>query len=195
MDVRTGYEVHPATAERFPDLASLLRPRTEGSAACWCLAYRVPDRAGKSGEERAAYLRGLCGREHAPGVLAYRDGLAVGWCSVSPRAEFSRLVHSRTIPRVDERAAWSVTCFVVRPGHRRKGVAGALLEGAVDYARDCGAPVIEGYPLDTEGARISTSFVYVGTVSMFERAGFARAMPTTSRHSGIPRVVMRKELG
>jgi GNAT superfamily N-acetyltransferase len=189
------YDVHPVTPDRFEDLASLLRPKQPGASACWCTAYRSPDRAAKSGHEREEYMRGLCEREHAPGVLAYDGGLPVGWCSVSPREEFSRIVHSRTIPAVDERPAWSVTCFVVRTGHRRKGVAGALLAGAVAYARSCGAQRVEGYPLDAQGAKISAAFVYVGTVGMFEREGFTRAAPTTSTHGGIPRVVMRRELG
>lgn len=35
---------------------------------------------------------------------------------------------------------------------------------------------------------------YVGTVGLFERAGFVRAAPTTGRSGGRPRWVMRKEL-
>jgi len=57
------------------------------------------------------------------------------------------------------------------------------------------SPVVEGYPLDAEGARISAASVYVGTVSMFERAGFSRVMPTSSSHGGVRRWVMRLELG
>lgn len=186
--------VLPATGERFEDMAVLLRPKREGASACWCVSYRLPGRQAVSGPEREAYMRGLCESGQPPGVLAYIEGVPVGWCSVSPRAGLSRLVNSRTIPKVDDRPAWSVICFVVRPGYRRKGVAAAMLDGAMQYARSQGAQTIEGYPLDTEGAKISSTFAYVGTVPMFERAGFTRAAPTTSSHSGIPRWVMRREL-
>jgi GNAT superfamily N-acetyltransferase len=187
--------VVPASGERFDDLAAVLRPKREGASACWCVSYRLPGRQSASVPERDAYMRGLCESDQPPGVLAYVDGAPVGWCSVSPRAGLSRLVNSRTIPNVDERPVWSVICFVVRSGYRRRGVAAAMLDGAVEYARSQGAETIEGYPLDAEGAKISSTFAYAGTVAMFERAGFTRAAPTTSSHSGIPRWVMRRELG
>ncbi len=57
------------------------------------------------------------------------------------RTEMERLGRSRTIPKVDERPVWSVVCFVVRPGYRRRGVARALLEAAISYARGCGVVV------------------------------------------------------
>ncbi len=186
--------VRPATGDRFEDLAAVLRPKHKGASACWCVAYRLPNRAAKSGPEREAYMRGLCESGQPPGVIAYVDEVPAGWCSVSPRSGLSRLVHSRTIPTVDEQPVWSVVCLVVRAGFRRRGVATAMLEGAVDYARDQGAGIVEGYPLDTRGAKISASFAYVGTVAMFEGAGFSRVMPTTSKHSGILRWVMRREL-
>jgi hypothetical protein len=40
-----------------------------------------------------------------------------------------RLQRSRTIPAVDGRPAWSVVCFIERAGHRRQGMASAMLEG------------------------------------------------------------------
>ena len=186
--------VLPADGEHFEDLAVLLRPKRETASACWCVNYRLPGRQAVSVPEREAYMRGLCESGQPPGVLAYLGDVPVGWCSVSPRSELSRLVNSRTIPAVDDQPVWSVVCFVVRAGYRRKGVAAALLAGAVRYARSQGAHIVEGYPLDAQGAKISSAFAYVGTVSMFERAGFSRVIPTTSSHSGIQRWVMRREL-
>lgn len=193
-DETASITVLPASGERFEDLAVLLRPKRESAPACWCVNYRLRGRQAASVSEREAYMRGLCESGQPPGVLAYLGDVPVGWCSVSPRAGLSRLVNSRTIPTVDDRPVWSVVCFVVRAGYRRRGVAAAMLDGAVEYARSQDAQIVEGYPLDAEGARISSAFAYVGTVSMFERAGFARVMPTTSSHSGIRRWVMRREL-
>jgi GNAT superfamily N-acetyltransferase len=193
-DETPSITVRPASAERFEDLAVLLRPKRESASACWCVNYRLPGRQAVSVPERETYMRGLCESARPPGVLAYLGDVPVGWCSVSPRAGLSRLVHSRTIPTVDERPVWSVVCFVVRPGYRRRGVAAAMLVGAVEYARSQDAQIVEGYPLDAHGAKISSSFAYVGTVSMFEQAGFSRVMPTASSHSGIRRWVMRREL-
>lgn len=55
---------------------------------------------------------------------------------------------------------WRAACFVVPPKQRRPGVARALLDGAVAYARDRGADALEAHPVDTgaSGSREPTSF-------------------------------------
>jgi GNAT superfamily N-acetyltransferase len=124
------------------------------------------------------------------------DGVVAGWCSVAPRSSYRRLMGSRTIPFVDERDAWSVVCFVVRPKFRRQGLMHELLEGAVAHAAAHGAEVVEGYPVMIDaGDRVDLISGYVGTSRLFEAAGFAQAAPTTGRSGGRPRVVMRRELG
>jgi GNAT superfamily N-acetyltransferase len=82
----------------------------------------------------------------------------------------------------DEDGLWAVTCFVVRVGHRRHGLAGELLAGAVDLARRHGARIVEGYPVDPAVRPTGSSGLYQGTVSMFEAAGFTQvARPSSSR--------------
>ena len=53
------------------------------------------------------------------GAVAYDGDTVVGWAAVAPRAELP-FARSRKIPYVDELPAWSVWCFRVRPGHRRR---------------------------------------------------------------------------
>lgn len=105
-----------------------------------------------------------------------------------------RLERSRTIPRVDELPVWSIVCFIVRPGFRRKGIADAPLDGAIAYAAEQGATVLESYPIDTEGGRVSGTLLFVGTTSMFERAGFIRVVETSARSAGRSRWLMRRYL-
>jgi GNAT superfamily N-acetyltransferase len=188
--------VRPATLERFDDVAAILGPRRENAKACWCLYYRLSSSTFNAiqGPERPAYVRRLCSREPAPGMVAYIADQPVGWCALGPRSDMGRLERSRTIPRVDERPAWSVVCFVVRAGHRRRGVARALLDGAIAYATECHAELLEGYPVETGGERISAAFAYVGTTRMFEAAGFERVQMTASRTARRPRWLMRREL-
>jgi GNAT superfamily N-acetyltransferase len=84
--------------------------------------------------------------------------------------------------RAAEDGLWSVTCFVVRVGHRRHGVATALLAGAVDLARRHGARVVEAYPVDPSVRPTGSAGLYRGTLSMYLRAGFtAVAEPSASR--------------
>jgi GNAT superfamily N-acetyltransferase len=104
------------------------------------------------------------------------------------------LARSRTIPAVDDLPVWSIICFLVRTGYRRRGVARALLQGAIECARSYGAPAIEAYPVDPGGKRISTSFAYVGTITMFEAAGFRRVLVTQARSASLARWLARLDL-
>ena len=164
--------------DRWPDVAEIV-----GSPAgwgCWCQYYRWSsgdfDRLGRDGGPAA--LRSQLADDPPPGLLAYLDGQPVGWCGIGVRSRLERLVRSRTIPRVDDAPVWSVVCFLIRPGMRRRGIAKALLAAVVRYAREAGAVGLEGYPVDPEGARLQTAAMYVGTTGMFEAAGFRRVLMT-----------------
>jgi GNAT superfamily N-acetyltransferase len=179
--------VVPADAERWPAVVSLLGGDAE--RGCWCQSWR-----GATPDPRAALEAQIRGGAFAPGVVALLDDEPIGWCGLGPRAAMPRLRRSRTIPMIDEVAVWSIGCFVVRPGFRRRGITRALLDGAVDYARARGAPAVEAYPIDPLDGRVSTSFGYVGFVSTFEAAGFRRVRLTGARSAGLPRWLMRLDL-
>jgi GNAT superfamily N-acetyltransferase len=188
-------EVKPATQDRFDDVAIMLGPKNWSSSVCWCLSHRVDAKTNRElvGPARGEFVRALCSRPVAPGVLAYEADEVVGWAGVAPRSEL-QFARSRKIPHVDDLAVWSVWCIRVRPGHRRRGISHALLDGAVGYARSQGAPAIEGYPVDNAGRKVDLTMAYVGTRKLFERAGFAKAADTDSVSGGFPRVVMRLDL-
>ena len=184
IDVRPAYG-------RYEDFATVVGTQKAGAGGCWCMAYRdsrVPN------EERPKYMQDECATEPGPGVLVYVDDVVAGWCSVAPRASYRRLLNSRTIPILDDRDAWVAVCFVVRAGYRRHGLMHRLLEGAVEHAATSGAELVEGYPVETGGGRVDVISGYVGTVELFEQAGFERAAPTKGRSGGQPRWVMRKAL-
>ncbi len=124
-------------------------------------------------------------------MLAYLDGEPAGWLGFGPRPAMHRLTHSRTIPAVDEVPVWSIVCFLIRPGYRRRGLARALLAGVVEFARSSGAPGLEAYPIDPEGQRVDTAFGYVGFTPMFEAAGFRRVLLTDSHSDRRARWLLR----
>ncbi len=188
-------EVKPATAALFDDVAIMLGPKNPNSSVCWCLSHRVDWKTNRElvGPARGEYVRRLCSREIAPGVLGYEDGEVVGWAALAPRAELP-FARSRKIPHVDQLPVWSVWCIRARPGHRGKGISHAMLAGAVSYARSQRAPVIEGYPVDNKGKKVDPTMAYVGTRDLFERAGFVKAADTDAVSGGFPRVLMRLDL-
>lgn len=185
-------EVRPATV--FADVATMVGPKRPDANVCWCLSYRIPSKENVQlrGTDRGDLVKKLVRQTPPPGVLAYDGDEVVGWAAVHPRADTS-FATSRRIPHVDELDVWSVWCIRVRPGHRGEGISHALLAGAVDFARENGAPAIEGYPVDNEGAKVDLTMAYVGTRKLFEKAGFREASETTSVVGGYPRVVMRLE--
>jgi GNAT superfamily N-acetyltransferase len=180
----------PADAARLDDVVAVL------NTACLCQYWRMSsgDYSRSSHETRLAALRAQLAEAPAPGMVAYLDEEPVGWLGFGPRSRVERLVRSRTIPAVDELPVWSVYCFTVRVGYRRQGIARALLDGLIDYARAYGAPALEAYPVDTAGRRIHGTAAYVGTAGMFERAGFRRILETDARSERLPRWLMRLEL-
>ncbi len=200
--------VAPATEARWAAIAAVL-----GGTGCWCRYWRQPassygrigrDQSETRVAERQRALRALTAATPPPGMLAYLDGQPAGWCGCGPRPCMDRRVRSRTIPAVDDVAVGSVVCFLVRPGSRRRGVAaapalpraasGIRACGAIAYARAEGAPALEAHPVDPGGRRIDTTFAYVGTTPMFERAGFRRVAETAPRSARLPRWRMRLDL-
>ena len=73
--------VRPATTARFGDVATMLGPRNPDSSVCWCLSHRLDWKTNRTltGPARGEYVRKLCGRDVAPGVLAYTDAEVAGF--------------------------------------------------------------------------------------------------------------------
>lgn len=187
-------EVRPAS--RFDDVATMVGPKRPDANVCWCLSYRLPSKEHNAlrGPARGERVERLIAEDGPPGVLAYDGDDVVGWAAVHPRADTS-FARSRVIPHVDDLPVWSLWCLRVRPGHRGNGIVHHLVDGAVEFARSSGAPAIEAYPVDNAGEKVDQTMAYVGTMEVFERAGFTKAADTTSVINGFPRVLMRRELG
>lgn len=200
MTTDRGLEIVPLTPARFGDLASLFEQGGDPKW-CWCTYYRVRGRswANATPEGNRTHLEGLAGRnpdEHsAPGLVAYRDDRVTGWVSLGPRDDYDRLAHSKVLAPLDDAQVWSIVCFVVSRRARGKGVAAALLDAAIAYARDRGASILEAYPVDTGEGRVSAASAFHGTLSMFERAGF-RVVARRQWNASAPiRPIVRLQIG
>jgi ribosomal protein S18 acetylase RimI-like enzyme len=104
-------------------------------------------------------------------AIRRRAGVPVGWVSLGPREEYAKLARSPVMRPVDDIPVWSIICFVVPSEFRGQGIARALLDGAIAYARRKGAGMIEAYPVDRP-SRSSDDSMWFGSKSMCDAAGF-----------------------
>lgn len=140
---------------------------------CWCTPYRFKDAQDMSRKEKREAMFGLIKEGTPVGVLAFDGDEPVGWCSVAPRSTYVKLQRSRTMPAVDE-DAWTILCVFVRPSHREQGVAHILVAGAIRYAKDQGARVVEAYPWDTAGLSGVGPARHWGHSKVYASVGFER---------------------
>jgi GNAT superfamily N-acetyltransferase len=193
--------IEPLTPDRFADVATLFE---EGGDPkwCWCAYFRVRGvdfSSGAKGRHRAVLETAVddgvaLGR--APGLVAYDADGPIGWISIGPREDYERLAHSKVLAPIDERPVWSIVCFVVARRARGHGVARALLDAGIGYARDHGAQTLEAYPVEIpEGRRIASGDVFRGTLAMYERAGFTLVALRQWNASTPERPIVRLELG
>lgn len=170
--------VLPLTPQRWPDLEAVFNARGCSVArGCWCMYYRHSGKAAAPparmtrAEANKADLKALVDAGPPPGLIGYRGKQPVGWVSLGPREAFAKLARSPVMKPVDDRPVWSIICFVVPSEHRNQGVAQALLAGAIAYARQHGATLIEAYPVD-KPARSNDDSLWFGAKSMYDQAGF-----------------------
>jgi GNAT superfamily N-acetyltransferase len=143
-----------------------------------------------SGQKNKRMMERIVDSGEVPGILAYVDSILIGWCSVASREAYPVLERSRTLKRIDDEHVWSVVCFFVARSFRRKSLMTSLLEAATTYANEHGAKIVEGYPVEPKGRRMSGSEGFTGMVSAFRRAGFVEVL---RRSPGRP--IMRYSTG
>jgi GNAT superfamily N-acetyltransferase len=170
-------EFHPVTPDRWADLERLFGERG-AYGGCWCMWWRITraEFEKQHGEGNRTALKALVDAGKIPGLLAYAAGEPVGWVSVGPREDYPVLGRSWTLKPVDDQPAWSIVCFFVAKPYRKAGLSERLIGAAVDYARQCGAAIIEGYPVIPRQESLPEAEAFTGLVSAFERAGFVEAI-------------------
>ena len=193
----SSIEIVPLTPDRWADVTTLF---DEGGdpKTCSCMFWRVrsKDWSFANASEAREGFRALVDADHdpAPGLLAYADGRVVGWVSVAPRDDYGRLVNSRVRPAIDDRPVWSIVCFVVSRSARGQGLTNRLLDAAMDYAMERGAPALEAYPVDVGDGRIPAAVGYTGLLSTFLAAGFEVVHQIDSPQATVRRVIVRREV-
>ena len=152
-------------ATRWSDLARLFNA-PGGPSYCWCTVWReLPSAARSSAKAKREAMQQRVQDGVPVGILGYRDGEPVAWCSIAPKETYRSALGG---PQEDGDSVWSLVCFFLHRRLRGEGVGRQLLAAAVDHARSKGATVLEAYPVD----RQSPSYRFMGFVPMFQAAGF-----------------------
>jgi GNAT superfamily N-acetyltransferase len=183
---------HPATADRWPDIEELFGERG-ACGGCWCMAWRLKRSqfVEQKGAGNRKTLKVIVENGGTPGILAYAGGRPIGWCAVAPREFYPALARSRVLKPIDDFPVWSVTCFFVEKEHRRRGVSVQLLRAAIDFVKQQGGKVLEGYPIEPYSESVPGPFAWVGLVAAFTKAGFKESA-RRSKSRPIMRFVAKK---
>jgi len=180
----TEYSVKPLRPDTWDAFARLVERHNGVWGGCWCLAFhpKSPER-GQSLEGNRALKQRLVNEGEAHAAVVFDDDRAVGWCQYGTPDELPSIYHRKEYEAgLVEAPDYRLTCFFVDRDYRRDGVSAVALKGALDLIAIAGGGVVEGYPQDTQGSKVSASFLYNGTRSLFEQAGFEYERPKGKNH-------------
>lgn len=181
----------PGTWDAFAQLAGRHNGVWNG---CWCTWFHasVAERGGqeRTAESNRALKEGLVRGGNAHAALVFDGDTAVAWCEYGPPAELPNINHRKEYEAsLDRLPDYRITCFFVDRKYRRQGLADAALRGALHLIAQAGGGVVEAYPQDTDGQKVTASFLYSATRSLFEKAGFSYERPKGKNHCVMRRTV------
>lgn len=185
------YTVRPLRPDTWDAYAELIERHNGVWGGCWCLAFhpKSPER-GQSLEGNRALKQRLVAEDQAHAAVVFDGDRAVGWCQYGTPEELPTITHRKEWEAgLVERPDYRLTCFFVDRDYRRDGVAAVALQGALDLIAEAGGGLVEAYPYDIQKKKVSSSFLYNGTRSLFEQAGFEYERPKGKNHC-----VMRRRI-
>jgi len=163
-------------------------------ARCYCHYYHVPKIVAWSeftAEQNRTAMAARIETGEQEGFLAYAGAEVVGWLNAQPChklphacARLGAVPPARDAP--DFQAA-AVLCFVIAPAWRRRGVARALLAGALASFTARGIRVVDAFPFKAPASERPADH-YHGPAPLFVAAGFVPVAETDDL------TVMRKRL-
>ena len=176
--------IRPLTADTWDAFADLAERHNGVWGGCWCTyfhTFQSEKTHTVDGNRALKEQRVREGGAHA--ALVFDGDVAVGWCEYGPPAELPNIYHRKEYEQgLEQLPDYRLTCFFVDRAYRRQGVSEVALRGALDLIAQGGGGVVEAYPQDTAGKQITASFLYNGSRSLLERAGFSYSRPKGKNH-------------
>jgi GNAT superfamily N-acetyltransferase len=171
----------PETWDAFADLAE----RHNGVwGGCWCTWFHTLH-AEKTftAENNRDLKQRLVAEGQAHAAVVFDGDVAVGWCQYGTPEELPNINHRKEYDATRDRLPdYRLTCFFIDRRYRRQGVAAVALRGALELIAQAGGGVVEAYPQDVAGQKVTASFLYSATRSLFEQAGFTYLRPKGKNH-------------
>lgn len=176
--------IRPLTPETWDAFAGLAERHNGVFGGCWCTWFHtfVADKTYDADDNRALKKRLVDdGRAHAALVMDGNEALA--WCEYGLPEQLPNINHRKQYEAErDQLPDYRITCLFVDKRYRRTGISTRALLGALRLIAEAGGGVVEAYPQDTAGKKITASFLYNGTRNQFEKAGFTYARPKGKNH-------------
>ena len=178
----------PETWDAFAALAE----RHNGVwGGCWCTWFQtMHNQKTFEADSNRELKHRLVMEGHAHAALVYDGELAVGWLEYGTPVELPNIYHRKEYEAgMDRPPDYRLTCFFTDRNYRRQGVSAVALHGALDLIAASGGGIVEAYPQDTAGKKITASFLYNGTRTLFEQAGFTYTRPKGKNHCVMTKTV------
>lgn len=177
--------VRPLRSDIWDDFETVMGTNG-GARGCWCMHWRLSmdEWMEGKGDGNKAAMRKLAKRKNPPGVVAYLGDEPVAWCGYGDRSDFPRMQRSALLKPIDDEPVISLTCLLIKKGHRGDGLATELIAAVCDYLGETSETrTVEAYPVEpVEGRRAGPDSAMTGIASAFVAAGFTEvARPRRDR--------------
>ena len=180
------YVVRPLESETWDAFAAMAERHNGVFGGCWCTWFHTlqSEKTYDAGDNRALKER-LVKEGRACAALVFDGDEAVAWCQFGTPADLPNIHHRKQYDaELDVLPDYRITCIFVDKKYRRQGVTAIALRGALELIAQRGGGVVEGYPHDNDGKKISV--LYNSTRALYEREGFSYVRP-----KGLRNCVMR----
>jgi len=163
---------------------------------CWCTWFHQSNTVVRGDSQTNHDLKYKLineGKSHA--ALVCLNNRAIAWCQYGPVNELPAIYHKSEVEKIGyQKPDWRITCIFVDKDYRHQGVAKIAVEGALMLIQQRGGGLVESYPQDTNDEKVSSSFLYNATKSLFLDCGFEYIEKKGKNHVIVRKKVKKQKL-
>jgi GNAT superfamily N-acetyltransferase len=182
--VKTDFVIKPLDAATWSDFEALVERNKGLFSNCWCTYFHLlPDPPERKVLGNHEFKKKLVEAGHSHAALVFDGNEAVAWAQFGTVTELPNIHHRKQWEaETEERPDYRITCLFVDKRYRQKGLTAIAVQGALSLIAQQGGGLVEAYPHDLAdkkkaGKKVSSSFLYNATRTMYEREGFTYLRP------------------